>query len=379
MDGCNDSLPEGQQGKIRSTMYWLRATAVSGWGWGAYLIHRYWLLLFGGFILLLAICIQYLLPHWFVYSVQFLQENLLVVGTVVLLLLFLFLWKVPKWQVAYIENDKDRLATESGFRQTLVQMVGGAALLGGLYFTAQTLRTSQETLRVNQKTLETTQQGQITERFTKAIEQLGDKERLMVRLGGIHALERIAKDSESDHWPVMEVLAAFVREQAPAKIILSDSASGEGKTKETPHKQKLPSDIQAILTVLGRRIRTFGNGEIDPLNLSDTNLQGADLREAKLQGARLTRTQLQNANLIWAQLQGASLTRAQLQGKGTELTRAQLQGASLAEAQLQDTSLFMAQLQDAILMGAQLQRAILSGAQLERANPERSTASGRQP
>jgi hypothetical protein len=105
------------------------------------------------------------------------------------------LWKLPKQQVEGIDCEKDRLTAESAFRQpliqivqTLVQLVGGAALLGGLYFTAQTLRTSQKTLQVNQKTLETTQQGQITERFTKAIEQLGDKERLMVRLGGIYAL-----------------------------------------------------------------------------------------------------------------------------------------------------------------------------------------------
>jgi hypothetical protein len=126
--------------------------------------------------------------------------------------------------VASIADEKDRLATESGFRQTLVQLVGGVALLGGLYFTAQTLRTSQETLRVNQKTLETTQQGQITERFTKAIEQLGDKERLMVRLGGIYALERIARDSESDHWAVMEVLTAFVREQGLIPTFVSPAA-----------------------------------------------------------------------------------------------------------------------------------------------------------
>src|SRR5262249_26632269 len=193
-----------------------------------------------------AIRIQYALPQWSVSGVQFLQENLLVVGTVVLLLLFLFVWKVPKWQVANITDEKDRLATESGFRQTLVQLVGGAAALGAFYFTAQTLRTSQDTLEV-------TRQGQITERFTKAIEQLGDKERLMVRLGGIYALERIAKDSEYDHWPVMEVLTAFVREQVPvqdARDTQPLKQAAEDKGQEMP---KLPTDIQAILTVLGRR------------------------------------------------------------------------------------------------------------------------------
>jgi uncharacterized protein YjbI with pentapeptide repeats len=357
-------------------MCWLRATAASGWGCGTYLIHgvqalqrkilvclhRYWLLLLGGLTLLVAIRIQYAFPQWSVSGVQFLQENLLVVGTIVLLLLFLFLWKVPKWQVVNITDEKDRLATESGFRQTLVQIVGGVALLGGLYFTAQTLRTSQETLRVNQKTLETTQQGQITERFTKAIEQLGDKERLMVRLGGIYALERIARDSESDHWPVIEVLTAFVREQAPAKTI--------------PPGRKLRSDIQAILTIIGRRTRTFGNGETQRLDLRHTNLEEADLAGAQLQEADLAGAQLQGANLAGAQLQAAVLTAAQLQRaklwrarlQGASLYRTQLQEAELQGAQLQRTNLGGAQLQEADLAGAQLQGANLAGAQLQRTN-----------
>src|SRR2546422_4220326 len=71
-------------------------------------------------------------------------------------------------------------------------------------------------LRVNQETLRTTQQGQITERFTKAIEHVGDTGRLTVRLGGIYALERIAtRDAPDYHWQIMEVLTAYVRDNAP--------------------------------------------------------------------------------------------------------------------------------------------------------------------
>ena len=60
---------------------------------------------------------------------------------------------------------------------------------------------------------EIAEQGHITERYTKAIQQLGDTS-LAVRLGGIYALERIAIDSERDHPTVVEVLSAFVREQS---------------------------------------------------------------------------------------------------------------------------------------------------------------------
>jgi hypothetical protein len=35
-----------------------------------------------------------------------------------------------------------------------------------------------------------------------------------VRIGGIYALERIARDSAIDHPTVMEVLAAFIREHS---------------------------------------------------------------------------------------------------------------------------------------------------------------------
>jgi hypothetical protein len=59
----------------------------------------------------------------------------------------------------------------------------------------------------------------------------------------------------------MEVLTAFVREQTPAKTMPPDKTSGEREIKESPHERKLPSDIQAILTVIGRRTRIFGNGE----------------------------------------------------------------------------------------------------------------------
>jgi len=53
----------------------------------------------------------------------------------------------------------------------------------------------------------------VTDRYTKAIEQLGSDKR-DVRIGGIYALERVARDSPRDHPTVIEVLAAFIREHS---------------------------------------------------------------------------------------------------------------------------------------------------------------------
>jgi hypothetical protein len=81
-------------------------------------------------------------------------------------------------------------------------------LLLGLIFTARTVR-------ISSRTLELSREGQITERFTKAIDQLGNQTSLDVRLGGIYALQRIAKDSDNDRETIYSVLAAFIRQHAP--------------------------------------------------------------------------------------------------------------------------------------------------------------------
>jgi hypothetical protein len=99
-----------------------------------------------------------------------------------------------------------------------------AFVLAGLYSSVQSLNLSRE--------------GQITDRFTKAIDQLGaldgdGKPKLEIRLGGIYALERIARDSERDHGPIMEVLTAYVREHAPKKERQKYSASDEDPKNAT--------------------------------------------------------------------------------------------------------------------------------------------------
>ena len=126
---------------------------------------------------------------------------LLLGGLGVLVLVVLALWHVPQWQAEHVKEDPYQLAKLTDeYRRTLAQILGGLGLLYGLYLGWRRVRAAEE--------------GQITDRFTKAIAQLGDKE-MAIRLGGIYALERIARDSEKDHGPIMEVLTAYVRQRAP--------------------------------------------------------------------------------------------------------------------------------------------------------------------
>ena len=165
--------------------------------------------------------------------------------------------------------------------------------------------------------MEATRDQQVTERFTRAIDQLGESDddgepRIEIRPGGIYALERIAADSLAmenypgrDYATVMEVLTAYVRENTlraprPSKessdaASMSNGASANAdESAEQPARPQVvrpTADIQAILDVLGR---------------AQTRL---DLHEAKLQGANLLRVDLQGAYLL-----GADLREANLQG-----------------------------------------------------------------
>lgn len=77
-------------------------------------------------------------------------------------------------------------------------------------------RNTQEQLEQSRTELDITRRGQITERFTQAIDQLGS-ESLEINLGGIYSLERTARDDRDYHWPIMEVLTTYVRRHAPRK------------------------------------------------------------------------------------------------------------------------------------------------------------------
>src|SRR4051812_43986332 len=90
------------------------------------------------------------------------------------------------------------------------QAATGLAALGALLFTGVSLYVTQQQ-NAAQNAL--TAQGQYTDRYTKAVDQLGQSgaDRLQVRLGGIYALERLARDSPPDQPTIIEVLSAFVR------------------------------------------------------------------------------------------------------------------------------------------------------------------------
>jgi uncharacterized protein YjbI with pentapeptide repeats len=267
-------------------------------------------------------------------------------------------WRLPRRVVARLALDdpKARADVEDNYRKTVGQVLGGIAVLLGaglayLQFSQQQL-SSHDLLISNQ--------------VSKGFEQLGNPA-VVVRLGGIYALEGVMNNSEQYHRPVLEALSAFVREGA--KLPTTPPTPG------TPTQGPL-TDVQAALTVIGRRSDGPGVVDLTKANIAraelgggdfiDANLTFADLTFANLTRANLTGADLTFANLIGANLTDADLTNAHLEG--TKLGGASLRGVNLRGVNLRSASLNNAHLDGATLTGANLTYAHLDEANLSGAN-----------
>jgi hypothetical protein len=272
---------------------------------------------------------------------------------------------VPEWQVqraiarSSVVNPEVRATPvevanlQNEMRKTFLQVVGGAFALFALYLTFRRVVVAE--------------QGHITDRYTKAIEQLGatkaeNKPNVEVRLGAIYALERIGQDSVRDHWPIMEVLTEYVQQNAPAPV---------GKLAEEDNKmviKKGPAmEIQAILTVLGRRRHDHRREHIwQRLDLRDCDLRGAKFQLAHMEKTRFDRAHVEGAIFYGAQVEEAIFYGADM--KGADFYRANTRRTRFYDAHLEGSSFLLAHVEGANFDGAHIEEANFDGAHVEGAN-----------
>lgn len=238
---------------------------------------------------------------------------------VVLVLIFYLVQIYPVTQVSQfgINNVSEKAVLINQYRETsiqfiatLAQITGGVAIGFGIYYTWRRINIAEKELKVSQE-------NQITERFTRAVDQLGATDQLgnpaiEIRLGGIYALERIANESDKDYLPIIEILTAYVRKNSIIEAEKLDVRS---------------SAVQAILQVIRRRKYSLKDKEIHGLDFNSTYLI-----EANLEGVNLERADFELANFAMANLDGAILKGADL--RYTNFGLAHLSGADLEGANL---------------------------------------------
>jgi uncharacterized protein YjbI with pentapeptide repeats len=214
-----------------------------------------------------------------------------------------------------------------------------------------------------------------------AVEQIGRQgaDFLQVRLGGVYALERLARDSPRDQPTIIEVLSAFVRTNAP-----SPTAPRSPTTAVSCPYEHIGPDVQAGLTILGRRDSSQDQGVIVDVHetcLIGAVFNGANLANADFNGANLTNAEfysdnnLNSANFVAADLAGVEFyTKAGDYGttcKNTYFDYANLAGYRSGCRTLEGANLYRANLTDASLLlafarGASFNEADLTNARLAR-------------
>lgn len=310
------------------------------------------------------------------------------------------------------------------------------ALLGGPFLIYSTV--------LKHRTVGFQKEGHLTDRISKAVEQLGAEKtvkcdgseqtlpNIEVRIGGILSLERIAQDSTAydhgrDHVRCMEILCAYIRENAPAsgatdhvfgewEPLMYDATAEERaahlekrKARFGSHRfgskvyqwaQNLPeprADIALALQVLGRRTAAQRQAEARWGKDASPDAEWVfdapcpSLPEVQVGRATTADELASYQDKLWkwktkintyagyrldlrkTNLQGADLS--DLIFSGTILFRARMEGASLIQARLEGANLVRARLEGAELCevrmeGAKLMYAWLEGADFDAARSE---------
>jgi uncharacterized protein YjbI with pentapeptide repeats len=208
--------------------------------------------------------------------------------------------------VSVTEQNELDLAARREVLATLTRLTLAVPVIVAAWFAWRRVVAVEQQLAVTREDhqLARTQQqmardAEATERFTRAIDQLG-AESIEVRLGGLLGLEGIARDAEERFaQPAYEVLVVSLQEWTR-----SDRDSPVG------------TDVAMVLKILRRQSALFDRnvpalgesaGGPDGAHLADVDLSGASLRGADLSGARLRRCRFDRAVLDDVQLAGARI------------------------------------------------------------------------
>ncbi|WP_234375023.1 MULTISPECIES: pentapeptide repeat-containing protein [unclassified Streptomyces] len=269
---------------------------------------------------------------------------------------------------------QDRLKAVNDVRTTLLQVVGGLVVLFGAYATWRQLRVSQDGLRA-------AQEGYVTDRFSRAVDQLGS-DKLDVRIGGLHALWRIAEQSARDREAVISIQAAYLRTHLPWPPAGPGSPAADAPINDIAPLETRSADAQVALTALGVLCQ---HREQSWVNLSITDLRRADcdglwfpevnFDRACREAAGFYRANLTQASLISVNLRHADLTTAILRRarcvlsdlRAAKLVQTDLRDADFTETDLREANLRKADAQGAVFHRADLRMADLRGTDLSTA------------
>ncbi|MEC3914594.1 pentapeptide repeat-containing protein [Nocardia sp. CDC160] len=247
-------------------------------------------------------------------------------------------------RISKVGNTIGKAVTWDGWLK-LGAVVTAVGVLVGFWFTDHSLQATNRQIEASNRQLVLAQQTEITDRLAKAVEEL-DNQGLDARMGGIYLLGQLAHDSIENRSVAFEIIGAYVRTHAayPAEVPRQmDSYKCNSDGKITP-------DIQAALTVIGHR----DSPAEEPVDLSETCLNYAQLMNLDFRNVDLTRSGLMNAEIKASTFVGSRFQDVSFVGART--TDTDFRNACFAGTILTYTSLTGDDLRGATFDGGYLKR-----------------------
>ncbi|MET7485945.1 pentapeptide repeat-containing protein [Streptomyces sp. NPDC005538] len=246
-------------------------------------------------------------------------------------------------------KPEDRAAAQGQLRLAVIQSLVAVGAMVALLYTARTYRL--------------TRRGQVTDRFTKALERLSS-EREYVRIGGILALGQILHDARDQSEDAQTVLQNYIVEH-------TDEAGEDWAEGDEPTERPAP-EVQTAVDALGAATRhaayrlRLANRYLVRLNfaklqLVSADLTGSDLRKSDLRKANLWDASLHSADLRLCDLRGAIFVSSSL--RSARLQYSKLEGASFDHSLLK-YAVFSEGNHGWGARGASFRHAVLSGAKM---------------
>ena len=225
-------------------------------------------------------------------------------GVILLFLLVAALLGPPvilRWDLGSHAGDLSAAETAGAINQirsAVVQGVGAVVVLAGAYVAWRQL---QHNMRATQAQIELQRASTLTDRYTRVVDQLANTDET-IRVGAIHALDRIAAEAVTERAGVVALLATYVRVRAHHGWTSLDDP-------DLPLRSRA-SDIQAALTTLTHWIES----EVVPPQWLTADIAHTDLPNANLHGGTLWHMRMRDVNLAGADLADADLRGADLRG-----------------------------------------------------------------
>jgi hypothetical protein len=245
------------------------------------------------------------------------------------------IWWIPKRQVRHVAPNGRRKA-ENDARTTLVQALTGLGIVASFSLTWYQINATQQTANAGERaanqTLTLTLAAQENDRFTQGLSELSAVDSsghklLSERIGGFYSLAELAHDAPQKYASaVTDVVTAYIRDAIPwhSQDLKASLAANRLTCEPQPPPPQLTSDVLAALSVL-----RDGEFRLARVDLSDT-----DLEDANLTGGRFSHADFSGSNLDGADFVDASLAHADFEGASAQA--ACFEGADLRAADFSD-------------------------------------------